>query len=74
MKTSEELYNRIQHEYRKVKRLLIRKEKIQIETPTQDNCKEIQELNGYLRGLKKSLALVDGFRGSQELNLDGLGI
>lgn len=62
---------KLNHEYRKMKKLQMRKELQDHETPSEELKREICELNGYLRGLKKSMTFVDEYRNGAELPLFG---
>lgn len=62
----EDIESKITKEYRKVTRLMLRKESIQLETPSAENGSEILELKGYLKGLKKGLAIVSEKRNDHE--------
>lgn len=55
--------------YQKTKRTQLRLSSRQIETPTQDTEKEIIEMTGFMKGLKKSLDFVEIEMNSNELPL-----
>lgn len=55
----ETIKKRLTRNYQLAKRTLLRTEKKNIDTPTQDLERQCMELRGYLRGLKRCIEFVE---------------
>lgn len=61
--------DRIHSHYRNAIKVLMKKQKKYLETPTSDLKEEIDEMQGYLRGVKKTLSFVEERMADNEFDL-----
>lgn len=71
IETSEELARRMDHYYRQSKRAQMRLELREHQTPTEEGRKELAEMTGFLRGMKKAMELIGTYRNSTQLPMFG---
>lgn len=67
--TYEATKQRLHRHYQSSMRSLIKKEKKNLATPSDDLAEEISELRGYLRGIKKTISFVEDRMADIELDL-----
>jgi len=62
-----QLKERVTYQYRRTHRAVLKLELKQHQTPTPEQNDELQELRGFLRGLKKAVDMIEVFQNSNQL-------